>query len=303
MDTLALYLRSLQARQLSDHTVSAYRLDIEALIIFLDGRSLDRPTMREYLTTLNGAPATLRRKVSAIRTYYGWLATEGHLPANPIAGINGLPKIPSRLPNILSHDEMVALLAAPDTETSEGVRDRALLEILYATGVRLAEIHGLDLPDVNMAERTLRVVGKGRQERDVIFGVPAHDALHDYFIARKMMAQSGLEAVWVNRDGLRLSRDSINSIVGKYSRRALGRRISAHIFRHSFATAMLNGGANLRVVQELLGHARPSTTQIYTHISDAQARREYNKAWQKRNGNSEESEVQRRLRYYLEDVL
>lgn len=304
MKPLTLYLRSLQARQLSEHTVSAYRLDIEALLVFLDGRSLDRLTLREYLTTLNGlAPTTLRRKVSAIRTYYGWLTTERYIPSDPLANINGLPKIPSRLPNVLSHNEMSALLAAPDTETPEGVRDRALLEVLYATGIRLAEVHGLDLPDVNMAERILRVMGKGRKERDVLFGLPARDALHNYLIARKLMAQSGLEAVWVNRDGVRMARASIGNMVRKYGQRALGKRVHTHTLRHSFATHLVDGGADLRVVQELLGHASVSTTALYLHVTSVQQRKVYDRAWEQRNGGGGgESEAQRRLRFYLEDT-
>ncbi len=292
-----LWLRQLEASGLSAYTLRNYRSDVEGLLRWLSG-PVDRPTLREYLTGLDRSPASLRRKLSTIRLYYRWLAEEGHIDSDPLRGANGLPKVGRRLPGVLSHDEMSALLAAPD-DTPEGVRDRALLEILYATGVRLGEVHGLDLGDVNMAERTLRVTGKGNKEREVVFGQPAHDALHDYLIARKLMARQGEPAVFVNRDGRRMARASIGAAVRKYGKR-IGKRVHVHTLRHSFATAMLDGGADLRIVQQLMGHASPATTTIYLHVTDAQRRKVYDEAWGRRNG--EESEAQRRLRYYLEDT-
>ncbi len=301
-----LYLRHLEAEGLSPYTLRNYRSDIEDCLGWLSGRgteplALDRPTLREYLTHLNGmSPASLRRKLSTIRRFYRWLAAEGYIDSDPLRGVNGLPKVGRKLPGVLAHDEMVALLAAPDADTPEGARDRALLEVLYATGVRLGEVHGLDLADVNMAERTLRVTGKGNKEREVLFGQPAYDALHDYLIARKLMARQGEPAVFVNRDGERMARASIGNMVRKYGRR-IGKRVHVHTLRHSFATSMLDGGADIRIVQELLGHASPSTTALYTHVTDAQQRRVYERAWERRNG-AGESEAQRRLRYFLEDT-
>ena len=301
MNTLDAYLRNLDASGLSPYTLRNYRGDVEGLLRWLSGRPLDRPSLREYLTGLNGmSPGSLRRKLSTIRGFYRWLAAEGHISSNPLRGGDGLPKTPRCLPGVLSHHEMVALLAAPDVDTPAGVRDRALLELLYATGVRLGEIHGLDLPDVDMGERTLRVTGKGNKEREVIFGAPAHDALHDYLIARRLLALPGDEAVFVNRDGVRMARASIESMVRKNGKR-IGKRVHVHTLRHSFATSMLDGGADIRIVQELLGHASPSTTALYTHVTDAQQRRVYERAWGRRNG-VQESEAQRRLRYFLEDT-
>ena len=298
-----LYLRHLDASGLSVYTLRNYRSDIAAYLRDKDPLALDRHDLRSYLRGLNGTtPASLRRKLSTIRGFYRWLAAEGYIDSDPLRGVNGLPKVGRRLPGVLAHDEMSALLAAPDTETPEGVRDRALLEILYATGIRLGEVHGLDLDDVHMAGHTLRVTGKGNKEREVLFGQPAHDALHDYLIARKLMAKSGVAAVWVNRDGVRMARASIESMVRKYGKRALGKRVHVHTLRHSFATSMLDGGADIRIVQELLGHAAPSTTAIYLHVTDTQQRRVYERAWERRNG-VEESEAQRRLRYFLEDTL
>ena len=169
-----LYLRHLEAAGLSAYTLRNYRSDITAYLQDKDPLALDRHDLRSYLRGLNGtAPASLRRKLSTIRGFYKWLAAEGHIVSDPLRWVNGLPKVGRRLPGVLSHDEMVALLAAPDTDTPEGARDRALLEVLYATGVRLGEVHGLDLPDVNMAERTLRVTGKGNKQREVLFCQPA----------------------------------------------------------------------------------------------------------------------------------
>ena len=298
---ITLYLRHLEAAGLSAYTLRNYRSDIAAYLLDKDPLALDRDDLRSYLTGLNGtAPASLRRKLSTIRGFYRWLAQEGYIGSDPLRGVNGLPKVGRRLPGVLAHDEMLALLTAPDTETPDGVRDRALLEILYATGVRLGEVHGLDLDDVNMAEHTLRVTGKGNKEREVLFGQPASDAVHDYLIARRLMAQPDEPAVFVNRDGVRMARTSIGNMVRKYGKR-IGKRVHVHTLRHSFATSMLDGGADIRIVQELLGHASPSTTAIYLHVTDAQQRKVYERAWERRNG-AGESEAQRRLRYFLEDT-
>ncbi len=239
---ITLYLRHLEAAGLSAYTLRNYRSDIAAYLRDKDPLSLDRHDLRSYLTSLNGmAPASLRRKLSTIRGFYRWLAAEGYIDSDPLRGVNGLPKVGRRLPGVLSHDEMLALLAAPDTETPEGVRDRALLEVLYATGVRLGEVHGLDLPDVNMSERTMRVTGKGNKEREVLFGLPASEALHDYVIARRLMAHQGEPAVFVNRDGARMARASIESMVRKYGKR-IGKRVHVHTLRHTFGTSMWAAG-------------------------------------------------------------
>jgi integrase/recombinase XerC len=306
MEPLALYLRHLEARHLSALTLRNYRGDIKGLFRWLSDKqplTLDRPTLREYLTHLNGlSPGSRRRKLSTIRGFYRWLAAEGYIGSDPLRGVNGLPKVGRKLPNVLNRDEVSALLAAPDTETPEGVRDRALLEILYATGIRLAELHALDLPDVDMAERTLRVTGKGNKEREVLFGKPALCALQGYYPARLLMARRNEPALFVNRDGVRMSSASIESAVRKYGKRALGKRVHTHTLRHTFATHLLDGGADLRVIQHLMGHASPSTTAIYLHVSDAQQRKVYDRAWERRNGNGEEPKMARRLRHFLEDM-
>lgn len=306
MNALDAYLRHLSAdRGLRPLTLRNYRQDIEGLLAYLSDRdidTLDRHIMRDYLTSLNGtSPASLRRKISTIRGFYEWLASEGHIDSSPLQSENGLPKMGRKLPDVLTQPEVTALLEAPDVGTLEGTRDRAMLETLYATGIRLGEIHGLDLPDVNMASHTLRVTGKGNKEREVLFGLPAHKSLEDYYPARHLMALPTEPTVFVNRDGVRMARASIESMVRKYGKRALGKRVHTHTLRHTFATHMIDGGADLRVVQELLGHASVSTTALYLHVSQGQQRRVYKRAWERRNG-VEESEATRRLRYFLEDT-
>ena len=307
---LGLYLRHLEAeRHLAALTIRNYRGDIEGLLAYLSERgiaplALDRQSMRDYLTNLNGtAPASLRRKISTIRGFYHWLAQEGYTDSSPLRIQNGLPKMGRKLPDVLTQAEVATLLEAPNPDMTEGVRDRAVLEILYATGIRLGELHDLDLPDVDMAGHTLRVTGKGNKEREVLFGLPAHKALEDYYPARRLMARNGEAAVFVNRDGARMARTSIEGAVRKYGKRALGKRVHTHTLRHTFATHLLDGGADIRIVQHLLGHASPSTTAIYLHVTDSQQRRVYERAWERRKGNTEEPEAMRRLRYFLEDTL
>ena len=312
---LALYLRHLEARNLSPYTLRNYRGDVEGLLSYLSERgidpmALDRSTWRDYLTTLKDqglARASLSRKVSTVRLFYKWLVMENHIAVNPLRGVNSLPKIDHRLPDVLTESEVETLLEAPDSSTPGGVRDRAMLELLYATGIRLGEIHRLNLDDVKLSSRVLRVTGKGNKEREVIFGTPAATALEDYFPARRLMAQYEEPALFVNRDGIRISRRSIEKAVSKYGERAMGKRVHVHTLRHSFATHLLNGGADLRIVQHLLGHADPSTTALYLHVSSADLLSAYNRAFfnqvrQRARENGDEPDELRQLRYFLEDT-
>jgi site-specific recombinase XerD len=310
-EPLTQYLRHLRAeRHLSAYTLRNYGRDIGGLLEYLsplhiDPLILDRQAMRAYLTALKNegiAAVSLRRKLSCIRGFYEWLASEGYMDASPLRDGNGLPRVGRRLPDVLTHDEVTALLEAPNVDTPEGCRDKAILEVLYAAGIRLGELHSLNLGDVDAASRTIRVTGKGNRERDVLFGKPALCALQAYYPARLLMARRNEPALFVNRDGVRMSRASIESAVRKYGKRALGKRVHTHTLRHTFATHLLDGGADLRVMQHLMGHASPSTTAIYLHVSDAQQRKVYDRAWERRNGNGEGPKMVRRLRYFLEDT-
>ncbi|MCJ7520926.1 MAG: tyrosine-type recombinase/integrase, partial [Dehalococcoidia bacterium] len=183
-----------------------------------------------------------------------------------------------RLPTFLTHGEMAKLIEAPDVSTPQGLRDRAILELLYASGLRVSEITTLDLKDIDLVSRQIRVWGKGAKERGVLMGVPAVQALQKYIdLGRiKLEGKTETQAVFLNRFGNRIAERRIQHIVKKYARLAgLDLRVFPHIMRHTFATHMLDGGADLRVVQDLLGHARLSSTQVYTHVTQSQIRRKY----------------------------
>jgi integrase/recombinase XerC len=280
---LEAYLNELVAeRNLSPYTLRNYRTDIHAFFDFLAGEAradpltLDRYTLRAYLASLvemGIVPASIIRKVSAIRTFYKYLEREGHIETNPFQGVKG-PRRERRLPTFLSGEEITSLITAPDSDKPQALRDRAILELLYAAGVRVSEVTRLNAADVHVGERELRVRGKGDKERFVLMGRPAARALRRYLReGRPRLARGAQDALFLNRDGTRLSARSVQLLVRKYARAAgLDKRAFPHLLRHTFATHMLEGGADLRVVQELLGHERVGSTQIYTHVTE-QAKR------------------------------
>jgi len=202
---------------------------------------------------------------------------QNFISSNPLLTVSS-PKLEKRLPSFLSSDEVAQLLETPDTTTPQGQRDRAMLEFLYASGLRVSEIVGLDLVSVNIEAREIRVWGKGAKERMVLIGKPAASALDMYLHEgrRQLLGNSRTEALFINRYGKRLSKRSLQKAISRYALEAgLDKRVFPHMVRHSFATHLLDGGADLRVVQELLGHANLSTTQIYTHVTQSQARKVY----------------------------
>jgi tyrosine recombinase XerC len=284
------YIRYLIAeRNLSPYTLRNYRTDITHFVSHLreaeglDPLQVDRKSFRRYLGRLRDdgiASASVSRKVSTVHGFYRWLAREGRLPTDPLAGVSS-PKRERRLPAVLMMDDLRALIEAADSGTPKGQRDRAILELMYAAGIRLSELVGLDLAHVNQGERTLLVRGKGNKERMVLMGAPAAEALRQYVTSgRREVAADGEQALFVNRAGDRLSGRSVQQIVRKHALKAgLDQRVFPHLLRHSFATHLLDGGADLRVVQELLGHASASTTQIYTHVTEEQQRRVYTQAF------------------------
>ena len=213
-------------------------------------------------------------------TSSSFLGREGHLPANPLAGVSA-PKR-ERATSIDPHeDDLDALIQSADEQTPQGIRNRAILELMYAAGVRLSEVVGLDLKNLDLSERTLLVRGKGNKERMVLIGEPAEKALRRYLTeARPQLSDGDDQALFLNRDGGRLSGRSMQQIVRRHALKAgLDKNVHPHLLRHSFATHLLDGGAELRVVQELLGHASASTTQIYTHVTEEQARRVYTQSF------------------------
>jgi integrase/recombinase XerC len=287
LDSYVRYL--VTEKNLSPYTLRNYRSDVRDFARFLEEEEdagpleADRQSFRRYLgraKDLGIASASLTRRASTIRSFYSFLAREKVLETNPLAAVSA-PKLDRRLPSILTKENLLAVIQSADDETPQGLRNRAILELMYAAGLRLSEVVGLDLKQVDLAERTLLVRGKGNKERMVLIGEPAEKALRRYLAeARPQLEGDGSSALFLNRDGGRLSGRSVQQIVRRHALRAgLDVRVYPHLLRHSFATHLLDGGAELRVVQELLGHASASTTQIYTHVTEEQARRVYTQAF------------------------
>ncbi len=277
------YLEGLRAeRNLSSYTLRNYATDLRAFIDFVEEESgdplrADRHTLRRYLAQLTEAgvaSGSLTRKVSTIRSFYRHLELAGHLEASAFQAVRG-PRRPRRLPSFLSNEDASALVSAPKTDTPLGLRDRALMELLYAAGVRVGELVGLDTADVDLDEGLLRVRGKGNKERVVLVGGPARRALAAYLQQGRPRIATGAEAaLFLNRNGGRLSARGVQGLVHKYALAAgLDQRVFPHLLRHTYATHMLEGGADLRVLQELLGHASINSTQIYTHVTEKAKRR------------------------------
>jgi integrase/recombinase XerD len=264
-------------RGLSARTIDAYRRDIGGLVAWLGGRGVDNITtvgvadLREYVYHLKdrGLQATsIRRALAAIRTYFAFLLAEGHVQADPTDRVD-LPRTVRRLPHALNHEEIDRLLDAPDVNDPLYWRDQALLEFAYASGVRVSELISLKVRDLDIAEALALVFGKGAKERYVPLGRSALRALEIYLRElRPRIARGDADgAVFLNGRGQPLSRMGVWKILRKHVRRAgIEKRVTPHTLRHSFATHLLEGGADLAAVQELLGHADISTTQVYTHV-------------------------------------
>ena len=294
-------------RNLSPHTVRAYDSDLtqflEAVASLtgvrrrnLEPALLDRAAIRGFLGgvhALGQSRATAARKLAAVRSFLRYLRREGVIDADPAALI-ATPKREVRMPAHLSEQEMIALLAAPADDEPLGRRDHAILELFYASGLRLSELAGLDIDDVNLSAKMVRVLGKGGKQRLVPFNTSAASAIRAYLRDREVLTRgnallgsggrrgSGLERdepLFVNYRGGRLTVRSIDRLVRRYVAACSTRLgISPHALRHSFATHLLERGADLRAIQELLGHARLSTTQRYTHVNAAQLLEVYRKS-------------------------
>jgi integrase/recombinase XerC len=260
----------------SPHTVAAYRRDLRQFIDFLkargrDVRQADNADIRAFLATLHSDGArksTLARKLAAVRAFYQFGIRRGWRKDNP-GRVVATPRQDKPVPSFLTEEEMADFLDLPPAEKPLDLRDRAALELLYATGMRVSELVGLNLDDIALSQKLIRVRGKGKKERLVPFGRTAEDFLRRYIGARGSIhgGRVSSEAVFLNFRGERLSARSIQRLVASCLRRAaVRRRISPHSLRHSFASHLLSRGADLRVIQELLGHASLATTQKYTHL-------------------------------------
>jgi integrase/recombinase XerD len=277
-DQLDRFLDALWTEEgLSDHTLAAYRADLKGLALFLQrrGRTLPEAQRQDLLDYLSlrvkgGArPRTTSRLLSSLRRYYHHLVREDRLTVDPSAGIDA-PKLGRPLPKALTEAEVEALLQAPDADQLLGLRDRAMLELLYAGGLRVSELVGLEVAQLNPRQGVLRVVGKGNKERLVPLGEEAAEWLQRYMAEARPLLLHGRtsDVFFVTQRGAAMTRQAFWYLIKRYARKAgIKAVLSPHSLRHSFATHLLNHGADLRVLQMLLGHSSLSTTQIYTHVA------------------------------------
>ena len=282
--TLEMWLDHLTAeRGLAGNSVAAYRRDLTALGAQLAGRGLERATPDDLLVTLRKmrtagrSPRSVARWLVAVRGFFTWLAHEGAIAENPAARLTP-PKVWKTLPKVLDGSDVVRLIEAPDRVEPRGARDAAMLEVLYATGLRASELVGLKVGDLRLDAGYLRCVGKGRKERVVPLGAEANAALAAYLASGRdtLLAGKRSDSVFVSRSGRPLTRQGFWKLIKAHGRRAgIRGTLSPHVVRHSFATHLLENGADLRVVQMLLGHADISTTQIYTHVNRERLKRLY----------------------------
>ncbi len=286
-ESLAQFLQHLKyERNVSPHTLRNYESDLEQFRLFLFGiekredfplKEIDRLTIREWMATLHAAgkkKTSIARKLASLRTLFQFLIREGALESNP-AKLVATPKIERKLPNHLSMEDAVRFIETPDINDDLGRRDRAIIEFLYATGIRVGELVNINLKDIDFRERMVRVTGKRKKQRIVPFHALALDALMHYlnesrpvFLNNCPAATRDIQACFLNYQGTRITTRSVGRMIDKYIKRCSDiHNISPHSLRHSFATHLLDSGADLRDIQELLGHARLSTTQIYTQVS------------------------------------
>jgi site-specific recombinase XerD len=271
-------------RHLALSTVDAYRRDLSQLAAFLRRNRRDLPGARiddlrrflAQLTSLGYARASIARRVGAIHTFYRWAVSREVVAEDP-AALLGRPKVVNRLPVVLRVPEAASLVEAPvvsvdasDVDAAVALRDRAILELMYGSGLRVSEVAGLTIDRVDLERRRVTVVGKGDKEREVPLGDLAGEAVAAWLAARGALGGGGDDQLFMNRRGRPIGPRDIRRLVGRYAGAALsGRRVTPHTLRHSFATHLLEGGADIRSVQEMLGHASVATTQRYTHVSRA----------------------------------
>ena len=280
----------------SNNTIISYKNDLLQFSNYLaeykilkrnNIQYIDHSIMRKYIVYLKKGNYSVRsicRKISTIRSFFKFISREGIIKINPTINLT-TPKIEKKLPYFLYLQEINKLIEAPSGNTIFGIRDRAILELLYGTGMRVGELVNLNIQDIDLDEKTVRVFGKGSKERILPLGNPSIKAIQEYiadrnrFIKKIAINRKEMNAFLLNRFGGRLSARSIRRIIIKYMKIAgLNKKISPHVLRHSFATHLLGGGADLRSVQELLGHESLSTTQIYTHITKERLKITYNKS-------------------------
>ena len=264
----------------SPHTIVNYRVDLDEFFVFAGDiavENVDYLLLRRFLADLrakNFKTRTMSRKLSTLRSFFKFLEREGLVKSNPALLLRS-SKQEKLLPKFLTEQEMVRLIESTEIEGEMDKRDRAILEVLYSAGLRVSELVGLNLEDIDMIGGVAKVRGKGKKERLVLIGDQASDSIREYLNSRSHRSN----AVFLNKRGGRLTDRSIRNIINKYVLKiSLNCHVSPHTLRHSFATHLLNRGADLRAVQELLGHVNLSTTQIYTHVTTERLKKVYEKA-------------------------
>ena len=299
-------------RSLSEYTVRNYLDDLAPLFQSMELQGVhslaqvDRGFLRRYVAWLMSSRpiktgpsqskrgherASVTRHMAALRSFFRYLVVGGIVPPDPLWKRGSrqsrvlIPKAETTLPRVVGKEEVARLVTTPDNPEVVGkpmsvamqLRDRAILELLYATGLRVSELSGLDLRDLYLERRLVRAMGKGSKEREVVMGRPAQEALRRYIADARplLIGPKGTYALFLNRFGGRLTKRSVQEMVKRYSLLSIDTKVHPHMLRHSFATHLLDGGADLRIVQGLLGHSSPATTQIYTHVSLAQSRKVY----------------------------
>jgi len=287
IDKFSEYLR--YERNFSEYTVKSYMTDLQQFSEFIDtnfnisavqANAEHIKAYLGYIYLLKEKKSSAARKLAALRSFFKFLIREGMLEDSPADYISS-PKKEAHLPNYLTEDEAAAILDAIEEKDFGGARDSAILELIYSSGLRVSECASLNVDDIDFKTRMLKVLGKGKKERYVPIGNHALNAIKVYLGFRNMLStlSSQENALFLNKSGRRLSVRSIFNIARKYSRNVgIYKNVGPHTLRHSFATHILNGGADLRVVQELLGHSSLSTTQIYTHVSTKRLKEVYNNA-------------------------
>jgi integrase/recombinase XerC len=304
-DLLNEFKRSLsEVKRSSAHTIRNYMSDLEAFFGFLRSKGyiesvvdkknlakVDKYMMRDFLGTLHKSnqASSISRKLSSIKSFFKFLSREGYIDKNPALQIQS-PKIPKKIPNVMDIDLVSSLLAIPNREGFMGIRDASIMELLYSCGARVSEVSSLNLSDLDLSQKMIKVTGKGSKERIIPIGDPAASIIKEYLVKRgellvKLGIDRGERAVFVNKSGGRITTRSIARVITKYMLKLTTlKRITPHVFRHTFATHLLDAGADLRTIQEMLGHASLSTTQKYTHVSMDKLMEVYDKAHPRAKG-------------------
>jgi integrase/recombinase XerC len=294
------YVAYLEAeRNVSPYTRRNYTSDLLEFFGFVKDKGIvslkdvNKLTLRSYLADLmekGYAKSSIARKLSAVRSFFRYIMREEMISASP-AATTVSPRLDKRLPEFLTVDDARRLVESPDLTRPQGQRDRALLELLYASGLRVSELVNMNIDQLNLATNEIRVWGKGAKERVVLIGAPAAQALNTYIRdgRRELLGDKKNNALFVSRYGGRLPARTVQKILTKYARN-IAKKVHPHILRHTFATHLLDGGADLKVVQELLGHADLSSTQIYTHVTRGRARQIYLAAHPLAQGESRKDE-------------